>query len=134
MARRKPRSYPQAVPLADDKVVARILIRTRVPDDPERAMKACWVYQGYINHGYGQIWWRGRGSFLVHRIMATRKHGPIPEGMDVHHVCGCSQCCNPEHLLPVKPSLNRAYHNGNGKESPHNEVSKPPISLGDVPF
>jgi hypothetical protein len=41
--------------------------------------------------------------------------GPIPEGLDLDHLCRVRACCNPDHLEPVTRSenLRRAVGIGN---------------------
>ena len=48
--------------------------------------------------GYGQIK-AGGISFATHRLAYERKHGPIPEGMQILHKCDNPPCCRDEHLF-----------------------------------
>lgn len=54
------------------------------------------------SHGYAQIGWHGadgvRRMTTAHRAAWTGVHGPIPEGMTVHHRCHQRRCVNVEHL------------------------------------
>ena len=51
---------------------------------------------------------RGKGTcFLVHRLAWEDVHGPIPEGLEIHHLCEVKNCVNVEHLALVT----RAAHN-----------------------
>jgi hypothetical protein len=61
----------------------------------------CWLWDGYISTtGYGSIKFQGRiGS--VHRLSYESFVGPIPEGLQIDHLCRVRACCNPEHLEPV---------------------------------
>src|SRR5690606_7471316 len=43
----------------------------------------------------------------VHRVTYEAFVGPIPEGLEVDHLCRNRACCNPEHLEPVTRSENR---------------------------
>lgn len=61
----------------------------------------CWKWLGYVgNMGYGQIGIH-RISYLVHRVVYERERGPVPEGLELDHLCRNPRCCNPEHLEPV---------------------------------
>jgi hypothetical protein len=74
----------------------------------------CWIWQGYIhpNTGYGE-WYYG-GEKLAHRAFYTRNVGPIPEGLDLDHLCSTRACVNPEHLEPVTRGENnrRTFQRG----------------------
>ena len=62
----------------------------------------CWIYTGSINNnGYGTI--LGRAA---HRYFYTKLVGPIPEGLQLDHLCREKQCVNPGHLEPVTQSQN----------------------------
>lgn len=66
----------------------------------------CWVWPGRTNSdGYGAVWKDGRHR-KVHRVFYEEAHGPIPEGMPIHHLCGVRACCNPDHLKPVSVAEN----------------------------
>lgn len=80
----------------------------------------CWQYAGAPNpvNGYCAITIRGKGS-PVHRVAYEIFIGPIPEGMEIDHLChtrdldcpggiDCPhrRCVNPEHLEPVTRTEN----------------------------
>lgn len=63
----------------------------------------CWLWLGTLdNKGYGRI---GRGS-LAHRVAYELVVGPIPEGLELDHLCRTPACCNPAHLDPVTHAEN----------------------------
>jgi hypothetical protein len=67
----------------------------------------CWIYTGGLNGaGYGLIGEGRRVRWLVHRLVYTDWFGPIPEGMDLDHLCRVTACCNPAHLEPVTKAEN----------------------------
>jgi hypothetical protein len=49
---------------------------------------------------------RTHGTRLAHRPFYVEHRGPIPEGMDLDHLCRNRQCVNPEHLEPVSRAVN----------------------------
>lgn len=69
---------------------------------------ACWIYPTRNESGYGVIGLPGRGggTAKAHRLAYEHVVGPIPEGMDLDHLCRVRACCNPAHLAPVDRSTN----------------------------
>lgn len=66
----------------------------------------CWIWTGAATqHGYG-VATAHQGARLVHRIAYLSLVGPIPEGLQIDHLCRVTRCCNPEHLEPVTAAEN----------------------------
>lgn len=66
----------------------------------------CHLWTGNVNRGgYGRVHVNGR-KHVVHRIAYEIANGPIPEGMDIDHLCRTRSCCNPVHLEAVSRSTN----------------------------
>lgn len=68
------------------------------------AETGCWVWMrarlvGYCG-GYGQFYIRSR-PHLAHRWAYEKLVGPIPEGLELDHLCRNRACVNPCHLEPV---------------------------------
>lgn len=62
----------------------------------------CWRWQLYVrSHGYGQIGVPGVGVRYVHRVAYEAWKGPIPDGLQIDHLCRVRDCCNPDHLEAV---------------------------------
>lgn len=61
---------------------------------------SCWLWRGAMSGGgYGQLRsGEGRGRVKAHRLAYEFFVGPIPEELDVLHVCHVPACCNPRHL------------------------------------
>ena len=71
-----------------------------------------WVWTGYVSkRGYGKAYWRGRDDYL-HRITYEICVGPIPEGMEIDHLCRVKICCYPPHLEAVPHAVNIARGEG----------------------
>jgi hypothetical protein len=96
----------------------------RIEARVKKAPNGCWLWPGAKVEGYGRITWsdlNGKKTWhLTHRVMHESVNGPIPEGMQIDHICHdpdeCSPaiakdcphraCCNPEHLRAVSTREN----------------------------
>lgn len=57
----------------------------------------CWLWQaGLASTGYGQF-----NSGSAHRFAYELVKGPIPEGLQIDHLCRNRKCVRPEHLEAV---------------------------------
>lgn len=70
----------------------------------------CWTWGGTIlGDGYGQAWlgrqYRHRQAY-AHRIVYELLVGPIPEGLQLDHLCRVRSCVRPDHLEPVTCQVN----------------------------
>ena len=58
----------------------------------------CWEWTASGNQkGYGRFSFDGR-HVMVHRFSYELHIGPIPEGLEVGHLCHNRRCVNPDHL------------------------------------
>jgi len=67
-------------------------------------MTGCWLWGGGSDSktGYGKFrLGRKDGQAMAHRFAYEHFIGPIPEGMQIDHLCRQRLCVNPEHLEPV---------------------------------
>lgn len=58
-----------------------------------------WASTTSLN-GYGQFW-DGRRLVYAHRWAYEYFKGPIPDGLQLDHLCRNRNCANPAHLEPV---------------------------------
>lgn len=70
----------------------------------------CHIFQGSINwDGYGSVTVRvgdlktTRGA---HKVAWERENGPVPEGLEIDHLCRVRRCIRPGHMEPVTHAEN----------------------------
>lgn len=67
----------------------------------------CWIWQLATDKGgYGLTWAVGGIGKCAHRVYYERHVGPIPEGLQLDHLCRVHSCVNPAHLEPVTAAVN----------------------------
>lgn len=70
----------------------------------------CYVFEGAKNKGgYGVVGLGRRelGTALAHRVSYEMTYGPIPEGLDLDHLCCTKSCINELHLEAVTKTENQ---------------------------
>ena len=66
----------------------------------------CWIWTGVIaRDGYGRIQVFGIHK-KPHRLTFEAIHGPIPDGMQLDHLCRSRACMRPDHLEIVTQAEN----------------------------
>lgn len=61
----------------------------------------CWIWTASTDQkGYGRIT-RNNRKHSAHRYMYKLLVGPIPDGLELDHLCRVTSCVNPAHLEPV---------------------------------
>ena len=61
----------------------------------------CWIWQlSVLKSGYGCIRVSGR-THTAHAVAYRVFCGQVPDGLELDHLCGVRECCNPQHLEPV---------------------------------
>lgn len=77
---------------------------------PDLNIGICWEWTGQTNgRGYGLIGYEMK-MWYVHRLIWVTLVGPIPEGLELDHLCENQPCCNPDHLEPVTHAENTRRH------------------------
>ena len=68
----------------------------------KKTPEGCWEWQGGRNNlGYGKLNLPGRKRVYAHRFSYEKYIGPIPDGLELDHLCRNPPCVNPDHLEPV---------------------------------
>lgn len=86
--------------------------QTRKPGLPYTISEktGCWVWQRSVaSNDYGCLG-VGRKTVLAHRYFYEKYKGPIPEGMQIDHLCMNKLCVNPDHLEAVTQEENQARY------------------------
>lgn len=66
----------------------------------------CWIWLAAGNGAdYGKIFVDGK-LMLAHVFSWREEHGPVPDGLELDHLCRVTRCVNPRHLEPVTPREN----------------------------
>lgn len=74
----------------------------------------CWLWLASLTpSGYGRIGLSnlssrtfGRRQIMAHNLYWERANGPIPDGLELDHLCRVRRCVNPTHLEPVTRAEN----------------------------
>lgn len=78
----------------------------------------CWLWTGSLTgrDRRGHLRVNGK-TVLAHRFAYELVVGPIPEGMQIDHMCHVPRCCRPEHLRVVTNAQNQQNHSGPKRNS-----------------
>jgi len=78
----------------------------------------CWLWTaGCTTAGYGTLRIEGKPRY-AHRLSYEHFVGPIPEGLNIDHLCRNTYCCNPAHLEPVTNRENTMRGKAGAKQRP----------------
>lgn len=72
----------------------------------------CWLWTGALSkEGYGKfcIDRKNRGA---HVVAYEQVNGPVPDGLELDHLCRVRHCVRPSHLEAVTPQINQRRGNG----------------------
>ncbi len=106
------------------------MLPKRITDRIHESWDGCWLWMGCLeSRGYGRVT-VDYVHHYVHRYVYTQLRGPIPEGLEIDHLCRVRCCCNPAHLEAVSHCEN-AQRGHIGKFSTRNKFR---ISRGLQPL
>lgn len=89
-----------------------------------RVTDGCWEWKAsHDTRGYGLLW-LNRRWIGAHRFAYELLVGPIPDGLEIDHLCRNKSCVNPAHLEPVThlENMRRADYGSKGDRGKHNAV------------
>jgi len=82
------------------------------------ANDACWSWPCHSGGGYASLHLDGRTVRAV-MVAYELKHGPVPTGLQLDHLCRNTGCWNPDHVEPVTPSVNQLRGTSRQSEKTH---------------
>ena len=71
----------------------------------------CWIWTSSVVRGYGTFAVQTRKDVKAHRLAYEMWVGPIPEGLQIDHLCDNKLCVNPDHLKPATARENTLRSN-----------------------
>lgn len=67
----------------------------------------CWEWEGARDRlGYGRVSAKTYGGPMAHKVIYEVLVGPVPNGLELDHLCSNPPCYNPAHLEPVTHAEN----------------------------
>lgn len=87
----------------------------------------CWLWTASLNFkGYGVACPGPAGrKAMAHRYAYETLVGPIPDGLQLDHLCRVRNCVNPAHLEPVTASENQRRAKALITKCPHGHAYTP---------
>lgn len=83
--------------------IDRFLEKVDQQDGPD----GCWLWTAQLNHGgYGCFTSESGKAVLAHRWAYEHYVGPIPDGLQIDHLCRVRHCVRPEHMEAVTQTEN----------------------------
>lgn len=85
------------------------MLPQRIEDKIEKG--DCWLWTGAIGSGgYAMLWWEGTTT-TAHRVVYSLLREPVPDEMEVDHLCENRACVNPDHMRVCSPRDNTLRSN-----------------------
>ena len=68
--------------------------------------ESCWLWTGPTDEGYGRFFTQRERGGRAHRWSYEHHVGPIPDGLQIDHLCRVRRCVRPDHLEAVTQTEN----------------------------
>jgi hypothetical protein len=84
------------------------MMEWKLPDRFWRHVKvkgACWLWTGPARRGYGAFY-QDKHVRTAHRVSYEALVGPVPDGLELDHICRNRACVRPKHLRAVDHRTN----------------------------
>lgn len=67
----------------------------------------CWIWRHARGNamGHGKVMFRKKKTW-AHRVMWMQHNGPVPDGLELDHLCRVPPCINPDHIEAVTHAEN----------------------------
>ena len=78
--------------------------KSNEPNAVRPELGGCWIWTAALGQGYGVVYPQDaipRRTIRAHRWSWENANGPVPEGLELDHLCRNRACVNPAHLEPV---------------------------------
>jgi hypothetical protein len=95
-------------------ICERLLSKTRV-----NPVTGCWIFTGATHGKYSGLHIGSkcdgtRRNEYAHRLSYETFTGPIPDGLEIDHLCRVKRCINPDHLEAVTHKVNCERRDADG--------------------
>lgn len=81
----------------------------RFMDKFHQYTEGCWPWEGATSDGGYGLFWNGSKVVSAHRFAWEIKHGKIPEGLEIDHMCRVRHCVREAHLRLVTSAENQRF-------------------------
>ncbi len=72
----------------------------------DKQADGCWLWTGFLHSNGYATFYTGTRKQMAHRFAYEYYVGPIPDGLQLDHLCRVRSCVNPEHVEPVTSRTN----------------------------